>query len=242
MKKIIFLALTAVLILAFSTSVYAVRLQVQQTTGGSISVLLDDGTIVDADSGPVTIGPGHHWVTIIAEPAPGYQLRDDAVFRIEFTNPSSESQMNVPAGERIQLRHNTVGQRLITVRFEPTLGGDPFEPADDERVFYELPRHGFHEIEASCLANLRFLLRDEFDGLEPTNLMVREHNRNWRATGRHLTNANPRLLQMGHIQNESTGIWTVYDVNGDWCLRAGFNYSVEFYFGNQSVIIWFVVS
>ena len=118
------------------------------------------------------------------------------------------------------------------------------EDIDDttERIFYELPAHGFHEIEASCLGTLRFLLPDEFDGLEPTNIMVREHGRNWSATGRHLTNANPRLLQIGHIQNESTGIRTIYDINGDWYLRAGFNYSVVFNFGNRSVTIWFVVS
>ena len=245
MKKVLALVLAAMLTVAIPVSVSAaltVRMHVHEVEGGSVSVLFDDGTIVHAGPNPVLIPSGQSWITIIAEPAPGYQLRDDAVFRIQFTNPSSAAQLNVPVGESVQLLHNVIGQRLVTVLFEPLLGSSPFEPASDERVFYELPRHGFHEIEASCLANLRFLLRDEFNGLEPTNLMVREYNRNWRATGRHLTNANPRLLQMGYVQNENTGIWTVYDVSGDWCLNPGFNYSVEFYFGNESVFIWFVVS
>ncbi|MCL2200653.1 MAG: hypothetical protein FWB75_01705 [Oscillospiraceae bacterium] len=248
MKKILALMLVVVLIVALSASAVAspgTRVRVAHSEGGTVSVVVETqcGNIVNVTSGyTVSIPTGHHWITINAVAAPGYQLRDDAVFRIEFTDTSAASQRDVPIGERVQLRHPVVGNRLVTVMFEPDLGDSAFDSGSDGRVFYELPRHGFHEIGASCLANLRFLLRDEFNGMEPTNLMVREYNRNWRATGRHLTNANPRLLQMGYVQNATSGIWTVYDVRGDWCLNPGFNYSVEFYFGNESVFIWFVVS
>jgi len=98
-----------------------------------------------------------------------------------------------------------------------------------------------HEIGAAQLEELRFQLSGQFIGQLPTNIMVREHRSNWTATGRHLTNVNPRIPQVGYSQNDD-GIWSVYSLREDWRFNPGFTYSVEFFFGNQSVIVWLIAS